>query len=284
MAFKMMGGKSPKAKTGNGVPSSLMGGPKMHGDSHTDPVDAKKAKDKDKKPRPVKASVNSTTEDLGRGARRTTIKTTSEFGKTKGKDLGPGYKPSKAETAKANKQKKLKNESKTIVRTSKGVKDVASFAPSTELMKRRKKPVKASNGFYSKGSNEANKSFGGRSTSTYSKKPHVGDKSYTVSPSNPKSGKPNTFKTRELTDREAKVQQSKFSNKDANPFDTTKSQWNKYLTGVENAEAKNQTKVVARNKVKATMTADLNSKKAALKIKQDSKRARMEAFKKSKKK
>ena len=29
MAFKMMGGKSPKAKTGNGVPSSLMGGPKM---------------------------------------------------------------------------------------------------------------------------------------------------------------------------------------------------------------------------------------------------------------
>ena len=151
-------------------------------------------------------------------------------------------------------------------------------------MKRRKKPVKASNGFYSKGSNEANKSFGGRSTSTYSKKPHVGDKSYTVSPSNPKSGKPNTFKTRELTDREAKVQQSKFSNKDANPFDATKGQWNKYLTGVENAEAKNQTKVVARNKVKATMTADRNSKKAALKIKQDSKRARMEAFKKSKKK
>ena len=49
MAFKMMGGKSPKAKTGNGVPSSLMGGPKMHGDSHTDPVDAKKAKAKLKK-------------------------------------------------------------------------------------------------------------------------------------------------------------------------------------------------------------------------------------------
>ena len=48
MGFKMMGGKSPKAKTGNGVPGSLMGGPKMHGDSHTDPVDAKKAKAKPK--------------------------------------------------------------------------------------------------------------------------------------------------------------------------------------------------------------------------------------------
>ena len=279
----MKPGQGPKMKTGDGVPGSLMGGPKMKscgGPMMTDP--------KDEKRRPVKATVNSTTEDLGRGARRTTINTTSEFSKPKGKDLGADYKPSKAETARANKQRKLDKESKTTVLTSKGVKDVSSSTPSTELMKRRKKPVKASNGFYSKGSNEANESFGGRSTSTYSKKPHVGDKSYTVSPSDVgsknKSGKPNTFKTRELTDREAKVRQSKFSNKNANPFDATKSQWNKYLTGVENAEAKNQTKVVARNKVKATRTADLNSKKAALKIKQDSKRAEMKAFKKSKKK
>jgi len=144
MAFKMMGGKSPKAKTGNGVPSSLMGGPKMKscgGPMMHEGNGKKHPKDKDKKPRPVKASVNSTTESLGRGARRTTIKTTSEFGKAKGKDLGPGYKPSKAETAKANKQKKLKKESKTIVRTSKGVKDVASFAPSTKL-ERKKQPAK----------------------------------------------------------------------------------------------------------------------------------------------
>ena len=53
----MMGGKSPKAKTGNGVPGSLMGGPKMHGDSHTDPVDAKKAKAKPKKD-PKKNALN----------------------------------------------------------------------------------------------------------------------------------------------------------------------------------------------------------------------------------
>ena len=244
-----------------------------------DPTDPK-----DKKPRPVKASINSTTEKLGRGARKITTTTTNEFSRPKGKDLGPNYKPSIAERARANKQKKLDKESKTTVLVSKGVKDVSSFTPSIKLMERRKKPVKASNGFYSKGSNEANMSFGGRSTSTYSKKPHVGDKSYTTSPSNSKSGKPNSVKTRGLTDREAKVQQSKFSNKNANPFDATKSQWNKYLTGVENAEAKNKTKVVARNKVKATMTADLNSKKAALKIKQDSKRAEMKAFKKSKKK
>jgi hypothetical protein len=55
MAFKMMGGKDPKSKTGNGVPSSLMGGPKMkscggpmmhEGKAH-DPVDKKKALTRD---------------------------------------------------------------------------------------------------------------------------------------------------------------------------------------------------------------------------------------------
>ena len=41
MAFYMKPGQGPKMKTGNGLPSGIMGGPKMHGDSHTDPVDAK---------------------------------------------------------------------------------------------------------------------------------------------------------------------------------------------------------------------------------------------------
>jgi len=65
MAFKMMGGKDPKSKTGNGVPSSLMGGPKMkscggpmmhEGKAH-DPVDTKKAKAKPKKD-PKKNAIN----------------------------------------------------------------------------------------------------------------------------------------------------------------------------------------------------------------------------------
>ena len=46
MAFYMKPGKGPKMKTGNGVPGSLMGGPKMKpcgGPMMTDP------KDKDKK-------------------------------------------------------------------------------------------------------------------------------------------------------------------------------------------------------------------------------------------
>jgi len=37
MAFKMIGGKTPKAKTGNGLPDGLVGGLKM-----TDPKDPKK--------------------------------------------------------------------------------------------------------------------------------------------------------------------------------------------------------------------------------------------------
>ena len=45
MAFKMTGGKDPKAKTGSGVPGSLMGGPKMKpcgGPMMTDPEDKDK--------------------------------------------------------------------------------------------------------------------------------------------------------------------------------------------------------------------------------------------------
>lgn len=53
MAFKMMGGKSPKARTGGGIPSSLMGGPKMKscgGPMMTDPKEKpKKALTRDEK-------------------------------------------------------------------------------------------------------------------------------------------------------------------------------------------------------------------------------------------
>jgi len=133
MAFYMKPGQGSKMKTGGGVPSSLMGGPKMKscgGPMMTDPDDPKK------KPRPVKGSVSSTTEDLGRGARRTTINTTSEFAKPKGKNLGADYKPSKAATIRANKQVKLDKQSKKTVITSKGVstKGFNKAKPSGEII------------------------------------------------------------------------------------------------------------------------------------------------------
>ena len=133
MAFYMIPGQGPKTKTGGGVPSSLMGGPKIKscgGPMMTDPSDPKK------KPRPVKGSVSSTTEDLGRGARRTTINTTREFAKPKGKNLGADYKPSKAATIRANKQVELDKQSKKTVITSKGVstKGFNKAKPSGEII------------------------------------------------------------------------------------------------------------------------------------------------------
>tara|TARA_B110000902_G_scaffold12826_1_gene15479 strand:- start:4497 stop:5261 length:765 start_codon:yes stop_codon:yes gene_type:complete len=146
----------------------------------------------------------------------------------------------------------------------------------------KKQPERESRGYYSKGSNAHNMDFGGHSTSTYSKKPHVGNTSYTNSPSNPKSGRPNTFESRELTEREATVKKSRFSKLSANPFDTTESGWNNYLTKVEGAESKLQAKVAVRNKFKADKKASLTEKRVALTAKQDAKKAKMKAFKESK--
>jgi len=133
MAFYMKPGQGSKMKTGGGVPGSLMGGPKMKpcgGPMMTDPDDPKK------KPRPVKGSVSSTTEDLGRGARRTTINTTNEFARPKGKQMSADYVPSEKVRARANKQRKLDKQSKKTVITSKGVstKGFNKAKPSSEII------------------------------------------------------------------------------------------------------------------------------------------------------
>jgi hypothetical protein len=118
---------------------------------------------------------------------------------------------------------------------------------------------KASNGYYHKGSNMHNQTFGGKTTSGYSKSKPVGSKSFTASPDNPKSGKPNTFESRELTDRESKVQKSRFSSKAYNPYNNTEEERASYLGGVEKQQGIWDTKVSKKKQFKINKKAALMS-------------------------
>jgi len=92
----------------------------------TDPKDPKKKKI----PSSIKAT--STTVVGKRGARTTTTTVAKKFKGTLGKNLGKDFKPTKAQTAKANAEKALKkrtpatSSSVTTERKSKGVADVAN--------------------------------------------------------------------------------------------------------------------------------------------------------------
>ena len=87
--------------------------------------------EKDKK-RPSSIKVKSTTVKGKRGATTTTTTVAKKFKGTQGKNLGKDFKPTKAQTAKANAEKALKkrtpasSSSVTTVRKSKGVADVAN--------------------------------------------------------------------------------------------------------------------------------------------------------------
>ena len=101
------------------------------------------------------------------------------------------------------------------------------------------------------GSNEHNMNFGGHSTYGRSVGQPVGDASYTVSPSNPMSGKPNIFKSRPATEREQKLMNSRFFSSTANPYEVSEEQWNTYLNNVEARESKIQAEYAKRKQKKA---------------------------------
>ena len=85
--------------------------------------------EKDKK-RPSSIKVKSTTVKGKRGATTTTTTVAKKFKGTQGKNLGKDFKPTKAQTAKANADKKKRtpasSSSVTTVRKSKGVANVAN--------------------------------------------------------------------------------------------------------------------------------------------------------------
>ena len=92
---------------------------------------------------PDKKKVKSTTVKGKRGATTTTTTTTAKA--KKGKDLGKDFKPTKAQTAKANAAKKKGSTTTTTVRKSKGVADVAKKnpKPSSKLAKKPEKVTRA---------------------------------------------------------------------------------------------------------------------------------------------
>ena len=83
--------------------------------------------EKDKK-RPSSIKVKSTTVKGKRGATTTTTTVAKKFKGTQGKNLGKDFKPTKAQTAKANAEKRTpaSSSSVTTVRKSKGAADVAN--------------------------------------------------------------------------------------------------------------------------------------------------------------
>ena len=87
-----------------------------------------------------KKKVKSTTVKGKRGATTTTTTTTSK--PKKGKNLGKDFKPTKAQTAKANAAKKKGSTTTTTVRKSKGVANVANASTRTPSSKLAKKPEK----------------------------------------------------------------------------------------------------------------------------------------------
>tara|TARA_R110001592_G_scaffold311584_2_gene586505 strand:- start:272 stop:832 length:561 start_codon:yes stop_codon:yes gene_type:complete len=97
--------------------------------------------DPKKKKVPSSIKVKSTTVKGKRGATTTTTTVAKNFKGTqgkKGKDLGKDFKPTKAQTAKANLAKKLQrtppsSSTKTTIRKSKGVQDVASPNLTSEI-------------------------------------------------------------------------------------------------------------------------------------------------------
>ena len=87
-----------------------------------------------------KKKVKSTTVKGKRGA--TTTTTTTTLKPKKGKNLGKDFKPTKAQTAKANAAKKRGSTTTTTVRKSKGVANVANASTRTPSSKLAKKPEK----------------------------------------------------------------------------------------------------------------------------------------------
>jgi hypothetical protein len=90
-----------------------------------------------------KKKVKSTTVKGKRGA--TTTTTTTTLKAKKGKNLGKDFKPTKAQTAKANAAKKKVSTTTTTVRKSKGVEDVAKKNPklSSKLAKNPERVTRA---------------------------------------------------------------------------------------------------------------------------------------------
>ena len=121
--------------------------------------------------------------------------------------------------------------------------------------------------FFTYASNEHNMRFGGNTETGYHEgKPdrsYFSD-SYTTSPKNPISGRPNEYKSREMTSDEFKVYKSRFNRYDASPYTSTPKQWNDYISGGLKHIGRLEVKKQEKAKVQATLSAIKQGKRDAV--------------------
>ena len=117
-------------------------------------------------------------------------------------------------------------------------------------------------GYYSRGSNIHNMNFGGHEQWRQTTEKVDGPTEFTNSPENTLSGKDNEFQQRPMTNREAAVSESRFGNREMNPFRNTPKEWEAYLTNAEKGMAAQSAKANARKQTIASRRSEALATKA----------------------
>ena len=117
-------------------------------------------------------------------------------------------------------------------------------------------------GYYSRGSNIHNMNFGGHEQWRQTTEEVEGPTEFTNSPKNTLSGRANEFEQRPMTDREAAVSESRFGNREMNPFRSTPKEWESYLTNAEKGMAAQSTKANVRKQTMASRRSEDQAAKA----------------------
>jgi len=240
MAYKQSPGRMNMPKTGAGIPSAL---------TMPDP--------KDPKPNNVKygdIQKSSSTNKSG----RTTVTVTQDFS-TKGGRTNKSYKQFAAEggdVAAAKKFNTGKSGSRTTTYSYGGnkgasIKPVSTSAPKPKIDLSKKPSIAKDYGSFTYGSNMHNMNFGGHSTvgRTPAGETPKFSQSYTESPKNPMSGKPNIATSRKITAREDQLMKSKFYNQKINPYSSGEGKFEAHLRNIETFEKRKNDKKFARQEL-----------------------------------
>ena len=117
-------------------------------------------------------------------------------------------------------------------------------------------------GYYSRGSNIHNMNFGGHEQWRQTTEKVDGPTEFTNSPENTLSGRDNEFQQRPMTNREAAVSESRFGNREMNPFRSTPKEWEAYLTNAEKRMADQSEKANVRKQTIASRRSEALATKA----------------------
>ena len=238
---------------------------------------------KDPKPSNVKygdMKKSSTTDQSG----RTTVTVTQPFSTPGSSKTGKSYKQFAAEGGNVEEAKRFnagKSGSRTTTYSYGGakpasIKPLSTSTPKPKIDLSKKPSIAKDYGSFTFGSNMHNMNFGGHSTygKTAAGETPKFSQSYTESPKNPMSGKPNIATSRKITAREDQLMKSKFYRETMNPYSDGEEKFEQHLKAVETFERRKNDKKFARKKITDKRNTELNAKRKALKAKQDAVRAK----------